>query len=161
MAFGAFKVLAGDFTVGEGHQLVGGKLEMNAPGKMFRESIPLAQVQSVEIVSQESGRASVGGAVVGAALFGVVGAVVGASAGSGGEVTFTCTLRDRRAFMATAPVGVYNEIMAATFRGGIGMTAPTAPGFSNATGAKTARSTWFVLALIIVLAAACFVSRLR
>ena len=54
MAFGQFKVHAGDFKTGDGRQWVGGKLLMKVDGKLLRETVPAAQIESVEAASEES-----------------------------------------------------------------------------------------------------------
>jgi len=120
MAFGAFKVHAGDFEKGSNHQLLSGTLVMKVPGKFFREDIPLSEVETVEAASEESVKragGTVGWGVAGAALLGPVGLLAGVLCGGRGkDVTFVCQLKDGRRFMATAPSKVYTELAAALFK---------------------------------------------
>jgi len=120
VAFGSFKVLAGDFQKGKGHQFVGGKLIMKIPGKFFGETISLNQVETVEVASEESVKrigGTVGWGVAGGILLGPVGLLAGLLAGGRGkDVTFVCKLKDGRKFMATAPSKVFTALSAALFK---------------------------------------------
>lgn len=120
MAFGRFEVHAGDFEKGNAHQFVGGKLIMKVPGKFSREDITLDQLETVEVVSEESVKrfgGTVGWGMAGAALLGPVGLLAGLVAGGKGQnVTFVCKLKDGRKFMATASSKTYTTLTAALFK---------------------------------------------
>ncbi len=119
MPFGTFEVHAGDFKKGKNHQFVGGKLIMKVPRKLFREKIPGAQIEVVEIATEENVKrlgGTVGWGLVGGVLLGPVGLLAGLLAGGHGKnVTFVCILKDGRRFLATAPSKVYTAITAAAF----------------------------------------------
>ena len=118
MAFGEFRVLAGDFRQGKHHQFVGDVFLMKGDG-FFREKIRSVEVQDLELATEESVKrlgGTVGWGIVGGALLGPVGLLAGLLAGGRGkDVTFVCTLKDGRKFMATAPAKVYKEILASRF----------------------------------------------
>lgn len=120
MAFGSFEIHAGDFKKGKDHQFVGGKLLMKKQGKFFRETVPLDQLETLEVASEESVKrvgGTVGWGVAGGVLLGPVGLLAGLLAGGRGkDVTFVCKLRDGRKFMATAPSKVFTELSAALFK---------------------------------------------
>lgn len=122
MAFGMFKVVAGDFKATDTHQLVPGrppKLHMKMPGKFFAEKISTDEIESLEMANQES-VTRVGGAIgwgaAGAAIFGPVGLLAGLLKSKGTNVTFVCLLKDGRKFMAVAPSSVWLDLTAATFK---------------------------------------------
>ncbi len=117
MAFGTFEVLTGDFAKGAHHQCVSGNLLMKNDGRFLRETIPLSEI--VEIRKEMEGT---GGSFGGAVGLGLVGGLVlgplGAAAGllKGGVttyITFICSLKDGRTFIASAKRKVFEEISAA------------------------------------------------
>lgn len=119
MAFGTFKVLAGDFRKGKDHQFIAGQFLMKRPDKFFRETIAVDQVEALEVASEEAVKrlgGTVGWGIAGAALLGPVGLLAGLVAGGKGkDVTFVCKLKDGRKFLAVAPSKVYTEMSAALF----------------------------------------------
>jgi hypothetical protein len=119
MAFGTFKVHAGDFVNGDGHQYIAGNLYLKVPGKFFREEIPVTQIAEIDVASEESVKrleGTVGWGIVGGALLGPIGLLAGLIAGGKGkDVTFVCKFKDGRKFMGTAPSSVYTQIRAALF----------------------------------------------
>lgn len=93
---------------------------MKKPKGFFREKVKLADIEAVEVASEEA-VIRVGGAigwgVAGAVLLGPVGLLAGLVAGSRGKaVTFVCKLKDGRKFLASAPSKVFIELQAATFK---------------------------------------------
>lgn len=132
MAFGMFKVVAGDFKQTDSHQLIPGRektfllpgtvptLHMRVAGKFSAEKIPASEIESLELATEESVKrlgGTVGWGIAGAALLGPVGLLAGLLAGGKGkDVTFVCTFKDGRKFMAVAPSQVWNDLMAATFK---------------------------------------------
>ena len=123
MAFGSFKVHAGDFKKGEDHQFLSAKpsyLLMKNEGKFLREKIFITEVAELEVASEESVKrigGTVGWGAVGGVLLGPVGLLAGLLAGGRGkDVTFVCKLKDGRKFMATAPSKVYTELSAVRFK---------------------------------------------
>jgi hypothetical protein len=119
MALGRFEVHAGDFKKGKDHQLVGGELIMKRPNKFFRESIPLKQIETLEMASEESVKrigGTVGWGIAGGVLLGPIGLLAGLVAGGKGKnVTFVCQLKDGRKFLATASSKIFTELTAAVF----------------------------------------------
>ena len=120
MAFGGLEVHAGDFEKGNAHKLIGGELLMKKPGKFFRETIPLDQLEAVEVASEESVKrigGTVGWGIAGGLLLGPVGLLAGLLAGGRGkDVTFVCKLKDGRKFMATSSSEVFTALSAASFK---------------------------------------------
>lgn len=125
MALGCFEVHAGDFKPGNHHQLsrsplwyFGGKyrewrLVMDV-GSWRRETVPVSQVVSVEVASEEAFNrlgGVLGWGLAGDVLFGPVGLLAGLiRGGRGKKTTFICSLKDGRKFLATAPSGVFSKI---------------------------------------------------
>jgi len=119
MALGLFEVHAGDFQKGKEHQFMAGKFTMKKKGKFFRQTIPVSEVEELEVASEENVKrigGTVGWGIAGAALLGPAGLLAGLLlGGKGKDVTFVCKLKDGRKFMATAPSKVYQDITAALF----------------------------------------------
>ena len=116
-----FEVLAGDFKKGTGHQFYSdGRLRMKVPGKLFKQWIPLADLEEAQVATEDSVKrlgGTVGWGLAGGLVLGPVGLLAGLLAGGRGkDVTFVCKLKDGRKFMATAPAKVYTQIAAAVFR---------------------------------------------
>jgi len=122
MAFGAFKVHAGDFKEGNDHQYLASKppvLLMKSEGKFFREKIPLSEIVELEVASEENVKrlgGTVGWGTAGAALLGPVGLLAGLIVGGKGkDVTFVCKFKDGRKFLGTAKSKIYTKLNAAIF----------------------------------------------
>lgn len=119
------KVLAGDFREGSGHKfkpkglISGPQLTMFVKGKFLPEIVPLAEIQEIEVASEESVKrmgGAIGWGVAGAVLLGPLGLVAGLfGGGKGSEVTFVCQLKDERKFMATMKAKEYKALSAANF----------------------------------------------
>lgn len=92
---------------------------MKKPKGFFREAIPLAELDEVEVASEESVKrlgGTLGWGAVGAVLLGPVGLLAGLLAGGNGKnVTFVCRLKDGRRFLATATAKQFTELRARTF----------------------------------------------
>ncbi|TXH81251.1 MAG: hypothetical protein E6Q77_08565 [Rhizobium sp.] len=120
MALGRFTVHAGDFRPGSEHQFVRGKLLMKKPKGLFRETIKLDAVETVEMASEEAVKrlgGTIGWGVAGAVILGPVGLLAGLLAGGKGkDVTFVCKLKDGRKFLATASSKMFTELQNRTFR---------------------------------------------
>lgn len=105
MAFGTFKVLAGDFQSGNASQYVDGKLIMKTEGKFFREKIPVTEIATLERATEEAiinTGGAIGWGLAGSLMFGPAGLVAGLMlGGKGQEITFICTFKDGRKFLAT------------------------------------------------------------
>lgn len=119
MSFGSFEVHAGDFKKGNDHQFLKDVFIMKSERRFFREKIPMAQVEELEVASEESVKrlgGAVGWGIAGAALLGPVGLLAGLlGGGKGKNVTFVCRLKDGRKFLGTAKSKVYTEMAAANF----------------------------------------------
>lgn len=119
MAFGSFKVLAGDIVKGGGHQFSSSTFMLYVPGKILRESIDISQVETLEVASEENVKklgGTVGWGVAGAALLGPVGLLAGLlGGGRGKDVTFVCKFMDGRKLLGVAPSKVYTKMQAALF----------------------------------------------
>jgi hypothetical protein len=116
-----FEVLAGDFKKGKGHWFYSdGRLKMRVPRKLFKQWVPLADVEEAQVATEDSVKrlgGAVGWGLAGGLVLGPVGLLAGLLAGGRGkDVTFICKLKDGRKFMAVAPSKVYAQISAAAFR---------------------------------------------
>jgi hypothetical protein len=120
MALGIFTVHAGDFRKGKDHQFLRGNLIMKKPKGFFREKISVAQVETVDVASEESVKrigGTLGWGVAGGLLLGPVGLLAGLLAGGvGKDVTFVCKLKDGRKSLATAPSKIFVELQASAFK---------------------------------------------
>ena len=120
MAFGSFKVHAGDFKKGPGHRFMSNQLIMLVEGRFLGETIEASQIEELEVASEQNVKrlgGTVGWGIAGAALLGPVGLLAGLLAGGRGKsVTFVCKLKDGRKFMASAPSKVYTQMLAAVFK---------------------------------------------
>ena len=119
MAFGVFKILAGDFKTGKHHQFVGKTFVLQSVGESKREDINIDQVETLEVASEDNVKklgGTVGWGGAGAALLGPVGLLAGVLLGGKGKtVTFVCKFKDNRKFMATAKSKDFIKMQAAMF----------------------------------------------
>lgn len=112
-------VHAGDFSDGDGRFLFG---ELYLPTKVNpwdNEKIPLSQLETVEIASEESVK-KIGGAIgwgaAGALALGPVGLLAGLlMGGKKKEVTFVAKFKDGRKLLATTDSGTFIKLKAAVF----------------------------------------------
>lgn len=107
-------VHGGDFKTGQRSNLVGDQyLLMVRKDKWFREKIPLKDVASVEEQNSQSVQrlsGVAGFAAVGALALGPVGLLAGLLGGKGTDITFLCTLKDGRRFLATSSSAAFNRL---------------------------------------------------
>ena len=114
MSLGRINIHAGSFKKGLEHQYLRGKFIMKNEGKFFREKIPLSEVATVEIATEES-VISLGGAagwgLAGSILLGPVGLLAGlVLGGKGKDITFVCVFKDGRKFLGATSEKVFNEL---------------------------------------------------
>jgi len=114
MSLHRINIQAGNFKKGLEHQYLRGKFIMKNEGKFFRESIPLSEVFTVELATEES-VISLGGAagwgLAGSVLLGPVGLLAGlVLGGKGKDVAFVCVFKDGRKFLGTTSENVFNEL---------------------------------------------------
>ena len=112
-------VHAGDFLKGDG-QLFLGRLVLPTDAHPFAgETIPLTDLETVDVASEEAVKklgGTVGWGVAGAVLLGPVGLLAGLLAGGRKkEVTFVARFRDGRKLLATADNKTFIQIQAAAF----------------------------------------------
>ncbi len=118
MATGKFTVLAGDFATGPNvHMICGDNLQFQKKDPSWRmmfnahEKVPVSQIASIEVASEETAKSFAGAATAGLAgglLLGPVGAIAGLLAcGNSSSVTFVLTLRDGRRALCTAKSNVF------------------------------------------------------
>jgi hypothetical protein len=114
MSLGRINIHAGSFKKGQEHQYVREKFFMKNESKFFREKIPLSEVSTVELATEEA-VVSLGGAagwgLAGSVLLGPVGLLAGlVLGGKGKDITFVCVFKDGRKFLGTASEKVFNEL---------------------------------------------------
>lgn len=88
-------------------------------GVKKRETIPFAEIESLEVASEESVKrigGTIGWGAAGAVLLGPAGLLAGLLlGGKSKEVAFVCKLKDGRKFLAVADSGTFQKIQAAMF----------------------------------------------
>lgn len=114
MGLGRINVHAGSFKKGNESQYVRGKFIMKNEGKFLREDIPLSQLDTIELASEQA-VISIGGAagwgIAGSVLLGPAGLLAGlVLGGRSKEKTFIGVFKDGRKFLASADEKVFNEI---------------------------------------------------
>lgn len=123
-----FTVLAGDFPKTPAPLIAGHTLQLPRPAgsttRSFRvgspyESVHAAEIASLEVVGQASGKSFGGAAAAGIAgglVLGPVGLLAGALAGGNRDaVTFQLTLRDGRRVLGSAKPAAFQVLQAAEF----------------------------------------------
>lgn len=117
--FGSFEILAGDFTKGGNAQFIAGTFTLPVPGKWLREDIKAAEVEAVEVATEENLKkmgGAIGWGLVGGLALGGVGALAGVLAGGRKkEVTFVCKFKDGRKMLAKADSKVFEKIQSECF----------------------------------------------
>ena len=120
--FGSFKVQAGDFVKGDHGQFIGGSFFLGVPGKFRPQQIPIADVEELNIATEENVKrlgGAVGWGVAGGLLFGPVGLLAGLMMGGRKKlITFVCKFKDGRKFLGTADSKTWTAIMAARLADG-------------------------------------------
>jgi hypothetical protein len=113
------KVLAGDFLKGDG-QLSFGSLTLKTKEHSFiGETIPVTNLETVEIATEESVKkleGTIGWGAVGGLLLGPVGLLAGLLAGGRKkEVTFVAKFKDGRKLLASTDSKTFTKLQAAVF----------------------------------------------
>ncbi|MBU4495823.1 MAG: hypothetical protein L6425_02140 [Candidatus Aminicenantes bacterium] len=113
------KVLAGDFLSGDSSLSWGNLFLKTEAHSVAGELIPLTQLASVEVASEESVKkmgGTIGWGVAGTLLAGPIGLLAGLLlGGKKKEVTFIAKFKDGRKLMATTDSGTYKKLLAAVF----------------------------------------------
>jgi hypothetical protein len=112
-------VHAGDFSKGEGQFSFGSLVLKSSAHAWPGEVIPLSQLESVELASEESVKklgGTLGWGAAGALVLGPVGLLAGLLlGGKKKEVTFVARFKDGRKLMATTDNGTFTKLRAAVF----------------------------------------------
>jgi hypothetical protein len=114
VGLGRIDVIAGDFKNGNDSQYVRGKFLMKHQGRFIRETIPVSQLEKIELATEEA-VISIGGAagwgLAGSVLLGPAGLLAGLILGGRGkDSTFICIFKDGRKFLGSASASVFNEL---------------------------------------------------
>lgn len=116
---GFFDVLAGDFKEKSQATVFRGRIDLKVPGRWRREKIQGAEVEHLEVATEESVKKLGGTAAWGAAgalLLGPAGLIAGAILGGRGKkVTFTMRFRDGRKLLGQTDARCFEMLQAACF----------------------------------------------
>jgi len=116
---GKIKVHAGDFLDGDNYCGPAAFLLITKEHRFWGEKIPLTELETVEIATEESVRklgGAIGLGVASAILFGPVGLLAGLLlAGKKKKVTFVAKFKDGRKLLATTDSKTYIMLQAAVF----------------------------------------------
>lgn len=112
-------VHAGDFTKGAGRFELGKLWLQTKAHPVAGESIPLSELESVDVASEESVKrigGTVGWGVAGGVILGPVGLLAGLLlGGKGKDVTFVARFKDGRKLLATTDSKSFTKLQAAAF----------------------------------------------
>jgi hypothetical protein len=112
-------VHAGDFLKGDGQFNFGVLNLRTAKHSWLGENIPITQLETVEVASEESVKkigGTIGWGATGALVFGPVGLLAGLLlGGKKKEVTFVAKFKDGRKLLATTDSGTFTKLQAAVF----------------------------------------------
>ena len=112
-------VHAGDFLKGDSQFSFGSLVLRTEAHSFVGEAIPITQLESVEVASEESVKkigGTVGWGAAGALVLGPVGLLAGLLLGGRKkEVTFVAKFKDGRKLLATTDSGTYTKLQAAVF----------------------------------------------
>ncbi len=113
------KVLAGDFIEGDGQYSWGSLILKTKEHNFLGETIPLEQLDTVDIATEESVKkigGTVGWGAAGAIILGPVGLLAGLLlGGKKKEVTFVAKFKDGRRLMASTDSKTYTKLQASVF----------------------------------------------
>ena len=113
------KVLAGDFLEGDGQYSWGSLTLKTEEHSWAGETIPLSQLDTVDIATEESVKAiggTVGWGAAGAVILGPVGLLAGLLlGGKKKEITFVAKFKDGRRLMATTDSKTFTKLQATVF----------------------------------------------
>lgn len=112
-------ILGGDFLKGRSAYGFGTLVLRTEAHPISGETIPLSELESIEVASEESVKkigGTIGWGAAGALVLGPVGLLAGLLlGGKKKEVTFVAKLKDGRKFLATADSGIFTKLKAAVF----------------------------------------------
>lgn len=112
-------VHAGDFLKGDGQFNFGSLTLRTAAHSWVGETIPISQLETVEVASEESVKkigGTIGWGAAGALILGPVGLLAGLLlGGKRKEVTFVAKFKDGRKLLATTDSSTYTKLRAAVF----------------------------------------------
>ena len=112
-------VYAGDFLKGDGQFNFGSLTLRTAAHSWVGETIPISQLETVEVASEESVKkigGTIGWGAAGALILGPVGLLAGLLlGGKRKEVTFIAKFKDGRKLLATTDSSTYTKLRAAVF----------------------------------------------
>lgn len=113
------KVHAGDFLKGDGQLSFGSLILKTKEHSFIGETIPVTNLEAVEIATEESVKklgGTIGWGTVGWLLLGPVGLLAGLLAGGRKkEVTFVAKFKDGRKLLASTDSKTYTKLQAAVF----------------------------------------------
>ncbi len=113
------KVLAGDFLKGNGEYSWGSLVLKTKEHSWVGETIPLTQLETVEIATEESVKkigGTVGWGAAGAVILGPVGLLAGLLlGGKKKEITFVAKFKDDRKLLAQTDSKTFTKLQAAVF----------------------------------------------
>lgn len=112
-------VHAGDFLQGSSQYSFGSLILRTEAHAFLGETIPVAQLESVDVASEESVKklgGTIGWGAAGAIVLGPVGLLAGLLlGGKKKEVTFVAKFKDGRKLLATTDSGTFTKLQAAVF----------------------------------------------
>lgn len=112
-------VHAGDFLKGDSQFSFGSLVLRTEAHSFVGEAIPVTQLESVEVASEESVKkigGTIGWGAAGALVLGPVGLLAGLLlGGKKKEVTFVAKFKDGRKLLATTDSGTFTKLQAAVF----------------------------------------------
>lgn len=112
-------VHAGDFLAVDGQLVYGGIVLKTKEHSLLGERIPLSQLASVEVASEENAKrmvGTIGWGAAGALALGPVGLLAGLLlGGKKKEVTFVAVFKDGRRLLATTDSSEFTKLRAAVF----------------------------------------------
>lgn len=115
----SIKVLAGDWGKGSGQFMLNSFALPKPEGFLAFETVPMSEMQTMEIATEESVKragGTIGWGAVGAAALGPVGLLAGLLLGGRGkDVVFVARLKDGRKFLARTDSKTFAKIQAAAF----------------------------------------------
>jgi hypothetical protein len=112
-------VHAGDFLKGDGQFSFGSLILKTTEHSWIGETIPINQLETVEVASEESVKkigGTIGWGAAGALVLGPVGLLAGLLLGGNKkEITFVAKFKDGRKLLATTDSGTFTKLQAAVF----------------------------------------------
>ena len=113
------KVLAGDFLKGDGQFGFGSLTLKTKKHRIVGETIPITELEDVEVATEENVKklgGTVGWGAAGALVFGPVGLLAGLLLGGNNkQVTFVAKFKDGRKLLAITDSKTFTKLQAAVF----------------------------------------------